>query len=50
MVEYLLKSGCDLDFTKDRSSPMHCAAYYGHYNLITLLLSYGIPVNIKNFC
>ena len=27
---------------------MHGAAFYGHYNIITLLLQYGIPTNIKN--
>jgi ankyrin repeat protein len=27
---------------------MHCAAYYGHYSLIPLLLKYGVPINIKN--
>lgn len=27
---------------------MHCAAYYGHYTLIPLLLKYGVPLDIKN--
>ena len=27
---------------------MHCAAYYGHYNLIPLLLMFGVPIDIKN--
>jgi ankyrin repeat protein len=43
-----LKQGCSLDFSKDNSTPMHCAAYYGHYQIIILLLSHGIPVKIKN--
>jgi hypothetical protein len=29
---------------------MHCASYYGHENLISLLSQYGIPTHIKNFC
>jgi len=48
IVEYFLRSGCSLDFKYDKSTPMHCAAYYGHYNLIPLLLKYGVPINIKN--
>lgn len=28
---------------------MHCASYYGHHSIIPLLLSYGIPTDIKNF-
>ena len=31
-----------------KSTPMHCAAYYGHYTLIPLLLKYGVPIDIKN--
>lgn len=31
VVELILKSGCSLDFSKDRSTPMHCAAYYGFH-------------------
>jgi hypothetical protein len=27
---------------------MHCAAYYGHYSIIPLLLMYGVPIDIKN--
>ena len=27
---------------------MHCAAYYGHYRIILLLLKYGIDKEIKN--
>jgi ankyrin repeat protein len=42
--------GCSLDFSKDRSTPMHCAACFGHYHLIPLLLENGIPIKIKNFC
>lgn len=48
IVEFFLASGCSLDFKNDKSTPMHCAAYYGHYNLIPLLLKYGVPINIKN--
>jgi ankyrin repeat protein len=49
MVEYILARGINLDFSKDKSTPMHCAAYYGHYEIIPLLLTYGIPFNIKNY-
>ena len=28
---------------------MHCAAYYGHYTIIPLLLEYGIDTEIKNY-
>ena len=27
---------------------MHCAAFYGHYNLVSLLLANSVPLNIKN--
>ena len=27
---------------------MHCAAYYGHYSIVPLLLMYGVPIDIKN--
>jgi ankyrin repeat protein len=27
---------------------MHCAAYYGHYTIIPLLLEYGVPTDILN--
>ena len=49
VVEFFLMNGCSLDFSKERSTPMHCAAYYGHYTLIPLLLKYGVPIKIKNF-
>ena len=49
IVELILQLGCSRDFSKDRSTPMHCAAYYGHYSIIPLLLEYGIPIHIKNF-
>ena len=48
VVEYLLKAGCSLDFSNSKSTPMHCAAYYGHYSIIPLLLMYGIPTDIRN--
>lgn len=48
IVEYLLRAGCCMDFSDCMSTPMHCAAYYGHYNLIPLLLMYGMPIDIKN--
>jgi len=28
---------------------MHCAAYYGYYDIIPLLFKYGIPTKLKNF-
>ena len=40
--------GCKKSFEGHDSTPMHGAAFYGHYNIITLLLQYGIPTNIKN--
>ena len=49
IVEFFLKSGCSLKFKGDKSTPMHCAAYYGHYTLIPLLLFYGLPTDIKNY-
>lgn len=48
IVKYLLQSGCCLSFNDCMSTPMHCAAYYGHYNLIPLLLMFGVPIDIKN--
>jgi ankyrin repeat protein len=48
MVQFILENGCNLDFSKDRSTPMHCAAYYGHYSIIPLLLAYKISVKVKN--
>lgn len=50
IVELFLKNGCSLDFSQHRSTPMHCAAYYGHYTLIPLLLKYGVSTSIKNEC
>ncbi len=40
--------GCSTNFENDVSTPMHCAAYYGHYQIIGLLLEYGISYNLKN--
>ena len=48
IVELILKSGCVLDFSKDRSTPMHCAAYYGFHDIIPLLFKYGVPIKFKN--
>ena len=48
VVEHILRAGCKIDFKGCRSTPMHCAAYYGHYNIIPLLLMYGIPIDIRN--
>ena len=48
ITKELLRLGCSMDFKDCMSTPMHCAAYYGHYNLIPLLLMYGMPINIKN--
>jgi ankyrin repeat protein len=48
IVEYLLRAGCCLNFKDCMSTPMHCAAYYGHYSLIPLLLMYEMPIDIKN--
>lgn len=48
LVEFILNKNANRDFSKDKSTPMHCAAYYGHYEIIGLLVRYGIPVNIKN--
>jgi ankyrin repeat protein len=40
--------GCSRKFEGQKSTPMHGAAYFGHYKIITLLLQYGIPTDIKN--
>lgn len=48
IVEFFLKAGCSLNFKSDRSTPMHCAAYYGYHSIIPLLFMYGIPTDIKN--
>lgn len=37
-----------MNFHNFRSTPMHCAVYYGYDNLIPLLFMYGIPTDIKN--
>ena len=40
--------GCSRKFEGQDRTPMHGAAYFGHYKIITLLLQYGIPTDIKN--
>jgi ankyrin repeat protein len=47
IVDLLLKKG-NWNYDNDPSTPMHCAAYYGHYQLISLLMHAGIPLQIKN--
>ena len=49
IVTTILDMGCSLSFENDKSTPMHCAAYYGHRKIIPILLAYGVPTNIKNF-
>jgi ankyrin repeat protein len=47
-VEFFLKAGCSMDFSKYKSTPMHCAVYYGHTKIVPLLFAYGMPTDIKN--
>ena len=46
----ILEMGCSIDFEGHKSTPMHCAAYYGHRKIITILLDWGISTRVKNFC
>jgi ankyrin repeat protein len=48
VTEFFLKAGCSMDFTQHKSTPMHCAVYYGYANIIPLLIAYGMPTDIKN--
>ena len=45
----ILEMGCSINFEGHKSTPMHCAAYYGHRKIITVLLDWGISTRVKNF-
>ncbi len=44
----ILNMGCSLNFEGQKNTPLHCAAYYGHSKIVTLLLNYGISSKTKN--
>jgi ankyrin repeat protein len=48
VVECLLKLGCSLNLEGQLSTSVHCAAYYGHRNILLRLIREGSPTNIRN--
>ncbi len=48
IVETILKTGCSLNFMNEKSSPIHIAAWCGHYHVVKLLLRYNVPHNLLN--
>ena len=44
----ILEMGCSIDFEGHKSTPMHCAAFYGHRKIISILLDWGISTRVKN--
>ncbi len=40
--------GCSLNFEGHKSTPVHCAAYFGHMKILGLLIKYKVPINVKN--
>ncbi len=49
MVKMLLQNGADINkIQRDGSTPLHAAAFYGHFLVVGLLLEYGAKTDIKN--
>lgn len=48
VTEFFLKAGCSMGFKDHKSTPMHCAVYYGYASIVPLLFAYGMPTDIKN--
>lgn len=46
IAQFMLLNGCKTDYEGDKSTPMHAAAYYGHQDMIHLLIQYGIRSDI----
>ena len=40
--------GCSLNFEGHKSTPVHCAAYFGHMKILGLLIKSKVPINVKN--
>ena len=49
LCEYLINKGLLLnEVSNDGNTALHIAAFYGHYDVVKLLLNYGAKINIKN--
>jgi len=49
LVKYFLKNGADPNITQiNSSSPLHAASYYGHYEIVKLLMEAGSDCSIEN--
>lgn len=48
IVVMILEMGCSIDFKEHKSSPMHCAAFYGHKKIIPILVDWGISLKLLN--
>lgn len=49
LCEYLINKGLSLnEVSNDGNTALHIAAFYGHYDVVKLLLNYGAKINIKN--
>ena len=45
----LLQKGADINkIQRDGSTPLHAAAYFGHFLVVGLLLEYGVRIDIRN--
>ena len=49
ICEFLLEEGMDPNETqKNKSTPLHGAAFYNHFSICKLLLEYGARVTLEN--
>ena len=50
MVNYLIRKGCDPNYTKNRLRPIHGAAINGYKEVLKILLKNGVDVDSREFC
>ena len=48
-VEQALEDGADVNFQKDRWTPLQLAVYNGNTEIVKLLLEYGANPNMKGY-
>ena len=47
IVKYLIKQGCDINYSRNRLRPIHGAANMGHTNVLRILVNNGVNVDSK---